>query len=109
MNEKTLHTDIKSDGNELQEAFDEVAERWESRVQSLTGRPLKETWPLYKASPEAFNSFVGQYVAGNFDTAKLKDPEFENTKAQVEAKYARVKHAAQSVVGGNDVIKSTCR
>lgn len=93
---------IQRNGSALQEAFDEVTEHWESCVQSLTGRPLKETCPLYKVSLETFTIFVNNYVAENFDNAKFKEAEEEikNVMAQVVTRYTVVKRAAQGVVDG---------
>ena len=78
----------------------------------MTGRPLTETCPLYKVSLETFTTFVNNYVAENVDNAKLKEEEEEEEikkfMAQVVTRHAVVKRAAQGVVDGDDVIKSTC-
>lgn len=92
----------------LQEVFDDVAERWEPRITSLTGRPLTETCPIYKVSEEVFVSFADGYVENRFGTSRTKDPVVQEKKVLAMAKSTAIKQAAQGVVNGDDMIASTC-
>jgi len=104
---------IKGVVDRLQSSFHKIAGLWETRIQSFTGKPLKDTCKFYKMSREVFGRYYELEILQGIDMSRV-EVDLESTREkireleEIQTTFTRIKDAAQSVVEGDHTLRSSC-